>query len=178
MNPGGQDKTMNKFRILIMEHEERVCRVLCRIIKKMGVDPYSAVDYEHFKSLYKEKKPEIILLSLEINDSSNAEFFRFLVEHKSNATIYLLSTMDDDDLSGFVKLGQSAGLKMGGILRKPLDVDSVKMKLTDLMQGERVIPIKKNLASRPFNTDLMTVLHRLKNVVITMNYGNTCDGII
>lgn len=167
---------MNKTRVLIMEHEERVCRVLSRIIKRMGFEPFSAIDYENFKSLYIKHRPEIILLSLEILDNDNAEFCRYLVEQGSNATIILLSNMDEDDLSSFEKLGLSAGLNMGGILRKPIDVDSVKSKLNNIMQQNRNNLIKKNLQLSEMIPEILTMLHVTDNEVITIQNRRLCDG--
>ena len=135
---------MDKIHVLILEHEERVSRLLCRIMKRMGFKPVSADNYEKFKTIYVETKPEIILLSLDIPAGDHNELCSYLVEHNSNANIVLLSNMDEDKLTNFIKTGKKSGLKMGGILRKPIDVDAVKKIFKDQGLFGRSKPLKKN----------------------------------
>lgn len=140
---------MSRYRILIVERDARVSRVLSRIATKMGHDPYTAGDYEHFKRLYMQTGPDLILLSLDSNDSdaANAEFLRFLVREKAEATICLLGNADDDHFASLAQLGQSALLKMGGIIEKPLDVDSLKSRLNELMLTSTNGAQKKSIAA-------------------------------
>ena len=120
---------MNKTRVLIIENEDRVSRVLCRIFKRLDLEPTSANNLHDFIGLYSKLRPEIIFLSLDTPDVDHSELFNYLVEQQSRATIFLLSNMDEDKLANFEKIGQESGLKMGGILRKPINVDSVNAKL-------------------------------------------------
>ncbi len=140
---------MSRYRVLIMERDARVSRVLSRIIKKMSHDPYTAGDYEHFKRLYAQTNPDLILLSLDSDDSdaANAEFLRFLVGEKTEATICLLGGANDEHFASLAQLGQSALLKMGGIIQKPLDVDSLKSRLDELMLASADNPQKKSIAA-------------------------------
>lgn len=135
---------MQKSGVLIVEHDDRVCRVLCRIVKRMGYEPFAAADYEVFKALYVEKKPAIILLDMEIPGSDNSEFFRYLVEQQSQAAIFLLSDLEENETRDYLDLGASAGLIIGGILRKPVDFDSVKQKLTGRRRDNQDSPLKKS----------------------------------
>lgn len=139
---------IHKLHVLILEHEERVCRVLGRIIKQLGFKPLAVNDYLKFKSSYLEFRPDIILLSLEIPDADHQEILHYLIEQDSPSTIILTSNMDDDEISGFEKLCLLAGLDMGGILHKPIDIESVKSKLEWLAQRKQMWPLKK---SYPFN---------------------------
>ena len=116
-------------RILIVEHDDRVCRVLGRIIARMGYAALAAADYDSFKTFYNEQVPAAILLNLEIAGNDNVEFCRYLVERKSPAAIILLSNMEADAATDLMKLGLSAGLNMQGVLSKPVDVEAVKEML-------------------------------------------------
>lgn len=139
---------MHNTGVLISEHDERVNRVLSRIIKRLGLEPYPAVDYQNFKQVYNEKLPEIILLSLDPADRDNGEFCRFLAEHNSQSIIILLTDMEEDDLLRFQELGSSAGLKIGGVLRKPLDVNHITELLSGLDVSSKTEGLKKNLKYR------------------------------
>jgi len=48
---------MDESNVLIMEYEDRVNRVLCRIVRRLGLEPVSADNYNNFKSLCKEHHP-------------------------------------------------------------------------------------------------------------------------
>jgi DNA-binding response OmpR family regulator len=147
---GKYRKNMDKTesRVLILEHEERVCRVLGRIIKQMGFEVLAVNKYMNFKSSYLEFKPDIMLLSLEIPNVDHHELLHYLITQDSRATIILMSNMDEDEISSFEKLCLLAGLNMGGILRKPIDVESVKLKLEGLVRKNHVRPLKKNYQFR------------------------------
>ena len=135
---------MHQPGALIVEPDERVSRVLCRIVKRMGYEPYPAADYEHFKALYNEAIPDIILLNLETAGNDNTVFCRYLVEQESTATIILLSDREEDETADLMKLGLSAGLNMGGVLRKPVDVEAVKELLAGRMPRQPSGPLKKS----------------------------------
>ena len=143
---------MQEPRVLIVEHDDRVCRVLSRIFKRMGYEAFPAIDYEGFKSLYAEQTPAIILLNTEIPGHDSTEFFRFLVEQQSPAAIILLSDLEENETSDFTELGSSAGLNMGGILRKPVDVEAVKRLLAG--DGPAASPLKKSQKNRQRSRDI------------------------
>ena len=142
------------LHVLILEHEERVSRVLGRIIKQIGFVPLAVNDYLNFKSAYHEFKPDVILLSLEIPNADRHELLRYLLAQTPQATIILMSNMDDDEISSFEKLCLLAGLHMGGILRKPIDIESFRLKLTNLVLKEHMQPLKKNHQYNKLDRDM------------------------
>lgn len=145
---------MSEPGVLIVEHDDRVCRVLCRIIKRMGFEACPAADYEAFKTLYAREKPAIILLNMDSPDSDNSEFFRFLVEQQSQAAIILLSDLEEPETNDFMELGKAAGLQVGGVLRKPVDVEAVKRMLSGRAPKDPASPLKKSQYKRQrFHTD-------------------------
>ena len=79
-------KHMQASTVLIVEHDERVRRVLSRIIKRIGYAPFPAADYKSFKSLYSEQQPAIILLDLESPEHDHMEYIRYLAEQHSAAS--------------------------------------------------------------------------------------------
>jgi len=165
---------MQESGVLIVEHDDRVCRVLCRIIKRMGFEPFPAADYEAFKACYAENSPVIILLDMDIPGSDNSEFFRFLVEQQSQAAIVLLSDLEENETSEIFELGASAGLNMGGILYKPADFDSVKQILTEQLLIRQDSPLKKSLVDEQkiHSVDRMNILDpdQLLNNRISINF--------
>ena len=135
---------MKKPRVLIMENEERVCRLLDRIINRMGFESLSVNKYPDFKASYTDLKPDVVMLSLDIPGLDHAHLLHYLLEHDAGATVILLSNMDEDELSGIETLGQLSGLNMGGILHKPIYIDSVKSILKDVVQRNHRPAVKKS----------------------------------
>ena len=83
-------------------------------------------------------------MSLETIDVDHIKLFHSLIEQHSRATIILLSNMHEDETADLERLGQSSGLNMGGILRKPIDIDAVKSKLKELVPQNHTRPLKKS----------------------------------
>lgn len=165
---------MNETNVLIMEYEDRVNRVLCRIVKRLGLEPYPTDNYSNFKELYRKYKPRVILLSLDSPANNQGDLCRYLVDQKSSSTIILLSNMDEEKLLGFEKNGRSAGLTMGGILRKPMDMTTVQSKLEELIRPDQRNHFKKKVISVTLET---TPRNRVLSLVEEMTGSNPipCD---
>ena len=147
-----------------MEYEDRVNRVLCRIVKRLGMEPLSTDNYSNFKELYRKYQPRLILLSLDSPSNNQGELCRYLVDQKSPSTIILLSNMDEDKLQGFEKNGRAAGLKMGGILRKPVDLTSVQEKLEELIRPDQGNSVKKKVTCAR-----LKIVDRLRTLITAVN---------
>ena len=135
---------MHTSGVLILEHDERVCRVLSRIVQRLGFEALPASDYAGFKTLYAGYKPAVILLNMDTTGNDNAEFFRFLVEQQSQANIILLNDPEETETRDLMDLGKAAGLKISGILRKPIDVEAVKRMLAEQFPPDRTATLKKS----------------------------------
>ena len=138
---------MNKNRILIMDHDKRVSRVISRISKRMGFESLSVHSPDMFKASCTEFEPSIVLVNMELSEEADDTKFLlyFLVEQNSKATIILLSDMDENEMLKIERLGLSLGLEMGGVIRKPIDIDDVKSKLSGLKLDDPARPLKKNI---------------------------------
>jgi len=152
---------MNETNVLIMEYEDRVSRVLCRIVQRLGMTPVSAGNYSDFKELYNSHQPGFILLSLDTPTDNPGELCRYLVEKKSTATIILLSNMDEEKLLGFERNGRTEGLNMGGILRKPVDLTSVQSKLEELITPDQGNSFKKKVPCARLITAMQNRVYKL-----------------
>jgi len=115
---------------------------LAALSMQIGFEPSAVNEYSDFKSAYLEFKPDIVLLSLEIPNVDHHELLQYLIAQNSHATIILMSNMDEDEISSFEKLCLLTGLHMGGIFRKPIDVESVKLKLEGLAQRKHMQTVK------------------------------------
>ena len=127
--------------VLIADRDMRMCRVLGRIINRLNFEYFSAHEQHTFKSLCSEIGPDIIMLSLDMAEQDN--LLEYLADQNSQATIILLNNMDEDELYRSEMVGQVSRLNIGGFLRKPIEIDAVRLTLERL--GKKgTYPVKKS----------------------------------
>ena len=118
---------MSKNRVLIIDDDQRICRLIKRVADKLGVESFATENPELFDSAYLEYEPNVILMDLQMPKLDGVELMRKLAEHKSKSAIILTSGMDKSVLETTEELGKSLGLNMAGFLIKPIDIDVVKL---------------------------------------------------
>ena len=117
---------MSKNRVLIIDDDQRICRVIKRVADELGVESFVTDNPELFESAYLGYEPNVILMDLQMPKLDGVELMRKLAEHKSKSAIILASGMDKRVLETTEELGKSLGLNMAGFLIKPIDIDIVK----------------------------------------------------
>lgn len=130
------------MRILIADRDRRVCRVLCRIMDRVNFECFSAHGHRVFKSLCPEIEPDVIILSLDMAIEQD-NLLEYLADRHSNASIILLSNLDEDEIYHTEIVDQASRLNIGGFLRKPVDIDSVK-SILDTLEKKQAGTIKKS----------------------------------
>ena len=120
---------MSGNRVLIMDDDQRICRIIRRVADNLGVESFATSNPEHFDSAYLSFEPNMILLDLQMPKLDGVELLRKLADRHSRAAIILLSGMDKSVLETTNQLGKSLGLNMAGFLSKPMDIDDVKQIL-------------------------------------------------
>jgi EAL domain-containing protein (putative c-di-GMP-specific phosphodiesterase class I) len=117
---------MSKNRVLIIDDDQRICRLIKRVADGLGVESFVTDNPELFESAYLGYEPNVILMDLQMPKLDGIELLRKLAEHQSKAAIILASGMDKSVLETTEELGKSLGLNMFGFLNKPIDIDDVK----------------------------------------------------
>ena len=151
---------MNKPSVLIMEYEDRVSKVEL-----------------YYTTCRSQSKPQFILLSLDSPTNNQGELCHYLAQQKTRATIILLSNMDEEKLLGFERNGRNAGLNMGGILHKPIDLNSVQNKLEELITPDQGKTVKKKVLcernmGRNNHIKVMETKQPVLNVIFDLDHEN------
>lgn len=120
---------MSNNRVLIIDDDKRICRIIKRVADDLGVDSLAIDNPAEFESAYLRYEPNIILMDLQMPRLDGIELLRKLAEQHSEAAIILVSGMDRSVLETTDKLGKSLGLNMVGVLNKPIDIDDLKIIL-------------------------------------------------
>ncbi len=133
--------TRSPNRVLIVDDDPRICRIIKRVADELGVESFATDDSALFESAYLEHEPNIILMDLQMPKLDGVELLRKLADLDSRAAIILISGVDKSVLETTQDLGKSLGLSMAGVLVKPIDIDNLKTIL-----GKRFDPIMKRKA--------------------------------
>ena len=120
---------MGSNRVLIVDDDQRICRIIKRVADGIGVEAITTDKSEYFISAYLEYEPNVILMDLQMPHIDGVELLRFLAENNSSSAIVLISGMDKSVIETSVNLGLSLGLNMAGSLCKPIDIDDARSML-------------------------------------------------
>ncbi len=118
--------TVSKNRVLIIDDDQRICRLIKRVADDLGIESFATDNPELFEPANLDFEPTIIFMDLQMPKLDGVELLRKLADQHSKAAIILASGMDKSIIETTEELGKSMGLNMAGFLQKPIDIDKVK----------------------------------------------------
>jgi EAL domain-containing protein (putative c-di-GMP-specific phosphodiesterase class I)/CheY-like chemotaxis protein len=119
-------------RVLILDDEAAIGYILARVAQRTGWVAQAATTVGEFRTLFREARPDSIMLDLKLNASDGVEQLRFLHGEGYNGAIVLMSGFADRVLAATSDLGRSLGLAVVGTLSKPASNDQIKDLLSTL----------------------------------------------
>ena len=130
---------MSKNRVLIIDDDQRICRLIKRVADDLGIESFATDNPELFEPANLGFEPNIIFMDLQMPKLDGVELLRKLAEQHSKAAIVLASGMDKSVIETTEELGKVLGLNMSGFLQKPINID----KVTEIMERQiEIVPIK------------------------------------
>lgn len=118
-------------RIVIIDDEPAVVRLLHRICAIAGYQVESTSSADEFRRLVLNK-PDFILMDLLMPGVDGVELLRYLSEEQVHAAIVLISGADSRVLQSVARLATSKGLNVQGTLAKPFNA----AELTRILQSD------------------------------------------
>lgn len=119
----------NTNRLLVIDDEQQVCRLIGRVASGLGFDVREALDISHAEELLGLFEPTAIVLDLSIPGRDGASFLRDIAGRQFDSPILLISGLADSALESAELLGAQHGLNVVGSLRKPLSLPALKNAL-------------------------------------------------
>lgn len=110
-------------RILIIDDNPEICRLLRRVAEGMGYEAYILDNPLDFEPAYRGFEPSLIALDLQMPQMDGIEILRYLSKIESKAAIVLVSGVQTRVLQTAERLATSLGLNITGALSKPIDLE-------------------------------------------------------
>ena len=116
--------TKEGYSILYIEDNETVLQNYATFMQRFFDNVYTATNAEDALEIYKNKKPEIMLIDIELPGESGIDFLRSIREYDHNTRAIMLTGMSDVDT-----LLQATELKLTKYLVKPILRDELRAAL-------------------------------------------------
>ena len=125
---------MPRTRIIAVDDDRRILRVLKRACETVGYEVHSVLDAEFFESAFSVFPPDLIFLDLNMRGIDGFELLRFMAREGCEASIIVVSGVDEQIMRSAHVLGLSLGLRMLEPIRKPLMVADIRRRLKEFHQ--------------------------------------------
>ncbi len=129
---------MSKNRVLIVDDDQSICRLIARMSDQQGVDSVIVNHADFVESTYLDYQPTLIVMDMKMPMLDGVELLRMLEKQSCKAAIILISGIDKSVLQTTAHLGESMGLNIAGVLTKPMDIERMKILLAQ--QYEPITP--------------------------------------
>ena len=110
-----------KAKVLIVDDERQICSLFHKALSKMGYEVSTALSGKKAIKIAKKKKPNLVLLELELPDIDGLKVFRQLKKIKEDIAVIILTAC------GTLKTAREA-MKLGAYeyITKPLKLAKLK----------------------------------------------------
>ncbi|HEY4545187.1 MAG TPA: EAL domain-containing response regulator [Pedomonas sp.] len=117
---------MGAIDFLIVDDDPAVCMLIKRVAKGCGFISEAATDADEFRKLYASHVFGAIAVDLSMPDVDGIEILRFLARSDCKSNILIISGFDRRVVDTAWRLGQQLGLRMTGIISKPIDLQTLR----------------------------------------------------
>ncbi|HZD54174.1 MAG TPA: EAL domain-containing response regulator [Woeseiaceae bacterium] len=121
-----------------MDDEPAICTIIRRVAEPLGFQVKSLNQSGEFLQTVREFRPSLLILDLKMPGSDGVQLLQQLKQGHSDAQVIVISGMDQRVLNTAEKLGRSRGLKMIGVLQKPLQRAELELRLNEALSTNRV----------------------------------------
>lgn len=130
---------MNPNRLLADDDDESICELVRHVGEDVGFEVQTATCADQFRALYLAHRSTVVMLDLQMPDSDGVELIRYLSEDRCRAHVLVASGADPKVLATVRRLGEAGGLKMFGVMRKPVPVRELTKLLASAVDASRDI---------------------------------------
>ena len=160
----GRDRQL--YRILIVEDDEIIARILSEHLMQWGYTTHCVQDFEHVLTEAEQFVPQLILLDIALPFFNGFHWCTELRKRSSVPIIFISSAAD--------QMNAVLAMQMGGddFIAKPFDLSVLTAKIQALLRRSYDFPSAGNLLSCGgvvLNTDDATLLYNERKIDLTRN---------
>ena len=126
---------MKAAQLLMCDDEPDVGAFVRRIAEELGYEVHFTARADHFGRLYRDVRPDVVILDLVMPGTDGIELLRFLAEERSPARILLMSGFDPRMREAARLLGEAHALNMVGTVAKPVRAAELRRLLAGLQDA-------------------------------------------
>ncbi len=125
-------------RLLVVDDQPDILDFVGQVAEALGFEVRLANNAGEFRKALLDFKPTLMILDLQMPQTDGVELIRELGQAGTRAAILISSGMDQRVLISAEQLGVAHGLKMAGILQKPIMLADLEAVLLQHVQTPRV----------------------------------------
>lgn len=139
-NGNGHRSRASKARILVVEDEKDLSRILQYNLKRAGYQVWSAPSGEQGLKLFRRYSPDLVVLDIMLPGMDGLEFCRIVREKSSSPVLFLTAKKSETD--------RVVGLKLGGddYVTKPFFMSELLARIEVLLRRKEPKPGKEGQA--------------------------------
>ena len=156
----------NQNRLLVIDDEVGICEFVAEVAADLRFDVRLTTRVDEFRSELAGFSPSVVVLDLQMPEIDGVELLRELAAAGFGASVILMSGMDSRVLSTAEHLGKSLGLKMAGVLPKPIMIEDLEAMLDKALSSARSITaadLEQALVSRQIHVYYQPKARRIGN---------------
>lgn len=119
-------------RVLVVDDEPPVQKVLRRILERKGYQVFAAGDGLEALAVIDRDQPDLVLLDISMPRMDGIETLRKISQLKAKPVVIMITALGDVELA---KLAISLGAR--DYLLKPFDIEYLEKSIDDLFRPER-----------------------------------------
>ncbi|HEY6049408.1 MAG TPA: response regulator [Sphingomicrobium sp.] len=123
---------MPQPRLLLIDDEPTLAEFLASAAKESGFEPVITARDEDFRAAFLAEPPEMVALDLGMPGMDGVELIRFLADQNYRSPVLIVSGFDRRVLESAFRLGEALGLNMVGPIEKPVRLEALEARLSEL----------------------------------------------
>lgn len=130
--------SLQGIKILVIDDDDKIQRILKRILDSVNAEVYLANDILHGINQIKSHNPKVILLDLNLENESGLNLFKYrdLRQELSESIVILLSGEEDMD-----KINVAFSLGVTDYVPKPLNANFLLSKIKEFTERNEIKPV-------------------------------------
>ena len=151
------------MRVLIFDDDDATGRLVAKVAVTSGLEAIAVTDAAAFGERLRTDPPQVVVLDLQLRDTDGVEQMRVLADTHYTGALVLMSGFDTRVLATARTVGQSLGLAVERVLKKPIRVADLEAMFERLRSASQAISVERlleGIANDELGLDFQPVVTR------------------